>query len=266
MHDSRNVQPSPPRGSVDKALDILKAFQHKPSGLGISEVSRSTNLPKTTVHRLMNTLVQNRALERSGDSYRLGPLLFDLVAGTGGSAHANLISEVITPFLAALFEQTRHTVHLAYLDGSDVAYANKLFSTRGVDSPSSIGGRAPSHCTGVGKVLLAYNPTRADSILKGELTQWTPQTITDPQILSQELATIRIEGIAYDREEIQVGLSCIAAPVFGMENKAMAALSVSSPTKSFDPALLIPPLRRVTAAASKALRLAQSRTQPIPSI
>lgn len=251
------------RGSVDKAVDILRVFQDEPSGLGITEVARLAGLPKTTAHRLMNTLTSNGALERSGDTFRLGPLIFDLVSGSGSSDYANLISEVVTPFLASLFEQTRHTVHLAYLEGKDVAYANKLFSTQKVTSPSRIGGRAPSYCTGVGKALLAFNQPRAEIVMAGELIRWTPNTITDPDRLRMELATIRSEGIAYDREEISPGLSCVAIPVFGLENKAVAALSISSPSATFDPVALIPPLQRVAAAAGRALRSHQ-KTQSIP--
>lgn len=242
------------RGSVDKAVDILKVFQDQPSGLGITEVARLAGLPKTTAHRLTNTLTANGVLERSGDTYRLGPLLFVLVSGSGNSDRANVISEVATPFLAALFEQTRHTVHLAYLEGKDVAYANKLFSTQKVTSPSRIGGRAPSYCTGVGKALLAFNQARAETVLGGELIRWTPLTITDPEKLRMELATIRSEGIAYDREEISLGLSCVAAPIFGLENQAVAALSVSSPSATFDPGALIPPLQRIATAAGRAIR------------
>ena len=242
------------RGSVEKAIDILAAFQDHPSGLGVSEVARLTNLPKTTSHRLLNTLASRGALERSGDIFRLGPVIFDIVSSTGSSVRANLISEVVTPFLASLFEQTRHTVHLAYLEGKDVAYANKLFSTKRLNSPSRIGGRAPSYCTGVGKVLLAHDSARAKLVLKSELTAWTPHTITDPEALRAELLDIRSDGIAYDRQEISLGLSCVAAPVFGLENRAVAALSVSSPSETFAPDKLIPPLQRVAAAAGRAVR------------
>lgn len=242
------------RGSVEKAIDILSIFQNQPSGLGVSEVAKRANLPKTTAHRLLNTLQSCGALDRSGDTFRLGPLIFDLVSAEGNSKRANLISEIVTPFLAALFEQTRHTVHLAYLEGTDVAYANKLFSTKRLNSPSRIGGRAPSYCTGVGKVLLAYDPTHAELVLKSELTPWTPHTITDPKELEMELLNIRNDGIAFDRQEITLGLSCVAAPVFGLQNKAVAALSVSSPSETFDPTVLIPPLKRVAAAAGRAVR------------
>lgn len=242
------------RGSVEKALDILAAFQDHPSGLGISEVARIAQLPKTTTHRLMNTLAARGALERSGDIFRLGPTIFDIVQSTGNSIRANLISEVVTPFLASLFEQTRHTVHLAYLEGNDVAYANKLFSTKRLNSPSRIGGRAPSYCTGVGKVLLAHDESRAQVVLNRELTAWTPYTITEPDKLRAELTNIRADGIAFDRQEITLGLSCVAAPVFGVENRAVAALSISSPSERFAPEALIPPLKRVAAAASRAVK------------
>ena len=261
--DSLSASASQNRGSVEKAIDILVVFRNHPSGLGVSEVARLTKLPKTTSHRLLNTLAARGALERSGDVFRLGPVIFDIVSSTSGSIRANLISEVVTPFLASLFEQTRHTVHLAYFEGNDVAYANKLFSTKRLNSPSRIGGRAPSYCTGVGKVLLAHDSARAELVLSSELTPWTPYTITDPAELRSELLNIRAEGIAFDRQEISLGLSCVAAPVFGLENQAVAALSISSPSERFQPEALFPPLIRVANAAGRAVREHQKAEEMI---
>ena len=145
------------------------------------------------------------------------------------------MGETLTPFLAALFEQTRQTVHLAYLQGTEVVYVNKLFSARKVSAPSRIGGRAPAYCTGVGKAMLAWDMARADSVIKAGLTKWTPYTITDEKQFREELATVRRQGVAYDRQEITLGLSCVAASIFGRDSSPIAAMSVSGPASQFDP-------------------------------
>ncbi|MBV7281264.1 MULTISPECIES: IclR family transcriptional regulator [unclassified Corynebacterium] len=250
------------RGAVDKAMSLLRCFTtHDAMGIGLSELARRAELSKTTTHRLLGTLVDNDALERSGDVYRLGPLFFELITERS-SKHSELVSEQLTPYLAALFEHTRHTVHLAYLDSTEVVYVNKLFSARGVDAPSRIGGRAPAHCTGVGKAMLAFDEGATETVLASGLRGWTPFTITDPAQFKRELATIHDTGIAYDRQEITLGLNCVAAPIFGIHNVPQAAMSVSGPSDSFDPTRVLPPLRKICLAASRVVQQWQRKNRP----
>ncbi|GAA1471006.1 IclR family transcriptional regulator [Corynebacterium felinum] len=240
------------RSAVDKAFSLLRCFgEHDANGIGVSELARRAGMSKTTCHRLLATLVANGAVERAGDVYRLGPLCFELT-NTIGSLKKEVVGEVLTPYLAALFEQTRQTVHLAFLQGNQVVYVNKLFSIKRIPAPSRIGGSAPAYCTGVGKAILAWDYERTESVIKAGLSPWTEHTITDPEQFREELAQVRIDGVAYDREEITEGLSCVAAPIFGRNNTPIAAMSVSGPTLSFNPELHIPALRRTCKAAGRA--------------
>lgn len=246
------------RSSVDKAFSLIRAFTpDDAAGVGVSELARRAGLSKSTAHRLLATLVQNNAVQRASDVYRLGSLFTELNREET-TRHGELVSEVLTPFLAALFERSRNTVHLGYLVGTDVTYANKLFSVHGVATPSRIGGRVPGYATGVGKAIMAWDENLAEAAIHKGLSKWTPYTTTDPNKLREVLARVREEGVAYDREEISVGLSCVAAPVFGRGTVPVAAMSVSSPTDSFRPVEHITTLKRICAAASKAY-LAASR-------
>ena len=248
------------RSAIDKAFSLLRSFSAEDaSGVGVSELARRADLSKSTAHRILAALVENDAVERSGNVYRLGTLCYDLVSNPEDEYH-NTFSELLTPYLAALFEQTRHTVHLAYLYGNQVAYINKLFTTRRISSPSRIGGRAPAYCTGVGKAMLAWDQPRAKSVVESGLHPWTPYTITDPNEFWEELQRIRAEGFAYDNQEITLGLSCVAAPILGQNNVPVAALSVSGAYGVFRSSDFIGPLKRVSAAASKAV-LAVQRSQ-----
>lgn len=252
---------SDPRGSVDKAFSLLRAFEAGDAGgVGVSELARRTDLSKSTAHRLLATLVQNGAVQRAGEVYRLGPLFLELTQ-EDSTSHGQQVSEILTPFLAALFERTRMTVHLGYMVGTDVSYANKLHSVTGVPSPSRIGGRVPGYATGVGKAIMAWDEELAERAIEKGFSQWTPNTITDPHEFRRVLARVRDEGLAYDREEISIGLSCVAAPIFGRENVPVAAMSVSGPTATFRPEDHIPGLRRITAAASKAYIAATRQSQ-----
>lgn len=240
------------RSAVDKAFCLLRNFTPEDGvGVGVSELARRADLSKSTAHRLLMTLVANGAVQRAGGLYRLGSFFDELHAKSITPRH-ELVSEVLTPFLAALFERTRSTVHLAYLEGTQVVYANKLFSVQGISAPSRIGGRVPAYCTGVGKAIMAFDDDLIERAIVEGLPQWTEHTITDPDEFRQILARAREEGLAYDREENTVGLSCVAVPIFARDRLPVAAVSVSGPTGIFNANEHIPALRKISAAASRA--------------
>lgn len=241
-----------PRSSVDKALDLLWAVGADASvGVGVSELARQTGLSKSTAFRLLNALERNDAVERAGTNFRLGALFGD--PGEPSSfLESELLREVFTPFLSHVYEQTRQTVHLAMLVGTEVVYLNKLHGPRPVPSPSRIGGRCPAYCTGVGKALLAFDRAAAERVMAGEMPPWTPQTLTCPETLAVELATIRRRRIAYDTEELRAGLCCVAVPIIGPTGQAAAALSVSGRAGSFRPAAHVCTLQQTCLRAATA--------------
>jgi len=240
------------RAAVDKAISLLSAFgENAYSGIGVSELARRSEMSKSTAFRLLAMLIRNGVVEKSGTSYRLGSQLHTLTAQPDSPRHA-AIRDALTPFLADLYELTHETVHLAVLQGPDVIYLNKLYGHRTVSAPSRIGGRAPAHCTGVGKVLLAYDPVAREQLLSTELRAMTAATITDGSRLSLELDQVRKAGVARDHEEVATGLSCIAAPVI-VRGAAVAALSLSGSSDRFDPSSVEALLRRVCHAAGQSL-------------
>lgn len=245
-----------PRGAVDKAFDLLRAFgEDSNTGVGVSELARRAGMSKSTAHRLLATLVDNSAVQKADEMYRLGPI-FDNIRGPNPNVEGERVAELLTPFLAALFERTRQTVHLAYLVDTDVVYANKLFSVRSVGSPSRIGGRVPAYCTGVGKAIIAWDPDLIERAISRGLPQWTSHTITDPDDLRCVLEQVREDGVSYDHEEISEGLTCVAAPIFGRGRVPIAAMSVSGVVGEFNPADHKKTLLNVAAAAAKAYRRA----------
>ena len=243
--------------AIDKAFRIIRAFDRDDTqGMGVSELARRARLPKSTSHRVLSSLIENGAVQRVGDRYRLGPLFFDRGPTSLSTTH-ELVAETLTPFLAALFERTRCTVHLAYLDGADVVYANKLFSVTGVSAPSRIGGRVPGHCTGVGKAMMAYDESAIDLAISRGLVPWSEFSVTGPASLRAELAVVRQTGLAYDVEEATLGLSCVAAPVWGKGSVPGAAMSVSGPVDSFRPQDHVASLKKICESATRAFRKAQ---------
>ncbi|ADP82094.1 IclR family transcriptional regulator [Pseudofrankia inefficax] len=245
------------RTAVDKALSLLAALGgESPAGLGVTELGRRTGLTKSTAFRLLGVLLRNGVIERVGSNYRLSPALGELGGHADDPRHEWLCT-VLTPFLADLYELTHETVHLAVLDGLDVLYINKLYGHRPVRSPSRIGGRVPAHCTAVGKSLLAYDAQAIDAVAARSLAGLTAHTITDRNLLERHLCEVQRDGIAFDHEEALLGLTCVAAPVFGPAGRPVAAVSVAGATGRFDPRQHAAALRRICYAAGRALVAAQ---------
>jgi IclR family transcriptional regulator, KDG regulon repressor len=240
------------RAAIDKAFSLLSALGEYGSwGLGVSELARRAQLSKSTAFRVLGMLERNAMVERVGTKYRLGARLHEL----GKSVYApgqDRIRDLLLPFLADLYEMTRHTVHLASLHGTDVVYLAKLYGHRTVAAPSRIGARLPAHCTAVGKVLLAYDPAAATEALSTPLHRLTHHSICDADELAAELVRVRRDGVAVDHEESQPGLACVAAPVMGRYGRPLAAMSVCAPA-GIDMQPLTTSLRRVCASASQAM-------------
>lgn len=247
---------APPVSLLSRAAAIVGAFDVQSPVLGIGELSRRTGLPKSTVHRIVAELVGLRVMERqdsgpSGEGYRLGMWLFE--RGELVPQHRSL-SDAALPVMEDLREATRQRIHLAVLDGVDVVYV-EILGTGGLEVVSRTGGRLPAHATGVGKAILAYSSVATvRARIEAGLPRLTPRTICTPGGLTQELRKIRSVGMALDLEEAQLGVSCVAAPVFGADRKVAAGLSVTGATGSVDPGTLGPAVRTAAFTLSRVLR------------
>jgi DNA-binding IclR family transcriptional regulator len=143
------------------------------------------------------------------------------------------IGSIARPFLEELVRCRPETAHLVIRDGDQVVYIDKISGTktRSVGIVSYVGKRNPLHCTGVGKCILAYSSDDLiERILTGTLDRYTNNTITDPAELRLELEDIRKRGYSLDREEIEIGLKCVAAPIFGLRSQLIGAISLSCPS------------------------------------
>jgi DNA-binding IclR family transcriptional regulator len=216
---------------VDRVLDILEAFTIDTPELGVSDVSRATGLNKGTAHRLLSALERHRLVEQDQTSgrYHLGLRLWEL----GNHAVARLeLPGPAMPALHQLSAATGETAHLAVLDDADVLYIAKVESTRPLRIPSQVGRRLPPHCTAIGKTLLAWLPVpELEAVIRARgLSRYTPHTICDADVLRSELTLIRQRGFALDREELEQGLRCVAAPIRDRSAQVIAAVSVAGPS------------------------------------
>lgn len=220
---------------------IIGAFDAASPTLSLSQLTERTGLPKSTVHRMADQLVEFRWLERTTAGYRLGIRFFEV----GGlvSSRTNLRERAL-PFLQDLQSATHHSVHLGILEGRDVVILEKLWGHDSTSLPTRVGGRMPAHCTAAGKALLAFAPEQViEDIVAQGLDRRTGRTIVVPELFRQELATVRTAHWALETEENVPGLRCVAAPIRG-SGRAIAAVSVSGPVHKVDVSRIVPLVRR----------------------
>lgn len=242
-------------GVVDRLSEIFGAFDESHQRLTLAELTRRSGLPKSTVHRLVGDLRRLELLEHVDGHLQLGIRLFEL--GELVPRRRTLVDAAL-PYMTDLRAATGHTVHLAVLDEREVVYLHVLPGTTATRLPSRTGGRLPAHATGVGKAMLAFSPGAAvQAVLDGPLEKLSPYTITRPAFLARELRTIRGEGLAYDREESTIGVSCVAAPVLDADGFALAGLSVSGTTVGVDAKRLGPAVRTAALALGRAVSRAR---------
>ena len=214
--------------ALARALKLLMSLADAGRELSLTEISDALGWPKSTTHGVLATLRDYRFVEQSAlnGRYRLGVRLFEL----GQKAARNWgIRDIALPVMQRLNAQFGEMVQLATEDAGEVFYLEKIDSTHIIRIVSEIGARLPIHCSGLGKVLLAYRaPAEARSILmRNGMRRMTNNTITDPAQMETELSNIRKQGYALDNQEIMEGLRCVAAPIWNKNNEVKYAVSVS---------------------------------------
>ncbi len=217
--------------SLDRALDLLEALATTDE-LGVSDIAARTGLVPSTAHRLLGTLVARgyAAQNPSSGRYLIGYKLLELTSGL----HDRLarLRAAARPHLESIQRETGETTNLVVLEGRNVVYIESVAGTRSVRLFTEVGRAIPAHTAGSGKALLAWRaPGDVAALLGGEpLAASTSRTLTSLEALQDDFARIRRRGYATDNEEHELGVACVATPVFDHAGLALAAISVSGPT------------------------------------
>ncbi|MCR9088348.1 MAG: IclR family transcriptional regulator [Rhodobacteraceae bacterium] len=242
--------PPPGDGTVGKALGVLDRVASFGRPTRLAELQTVCGLPKATLYRLLQTLVSQGMLTHDPETqtYALGVRLVRL-------AHAAWTQSSLAPLarshLDRLSAETGETVHLAQLDGAHVLYVDKRNAKRPVDMFSQAGRVGPAYCTGVGKAMLAYaGAAELDRVLPQQsFHRFTQTTITDEATLRQELVQIHADGYAFDREEHEPGITCVAVPVLSPRGRLLGGLSLTGALTRCTLEGLTAELPKLTAAA-----------------
>ena len=182
--------------------------------------------------------------------YRIGNRLFE-ISSLAPIRHE--LREAVLPFLQDLHHASKTTVQLGVLAGTQILVVEKITGHRPMPMLSQAGGTIPAYCSGLGRAILAYSETATvDAVLGAGMPPRTPRTLTSAVAVLRELAAIPSRGWAVDREEGNIGVNCVAAPVFGPLGDVVAALSVTGPTPLVRADRIGPAVRLAAAAASRA--------------
>jgi len=211
--------------AVDRAARLLAEVVHSADPMTFTGLSAATGLAKSTTSRLLLALERNGLVRRDDHGRFLPGEMFVSFAWRGG-AEAGLVA-VAQPFLERLGKATGETINLGVASGGLVEQIAQVDSTYLIGGTNWVGMSVPLHCSALGKVLLAFGTAQ----LPAEWTERrTDKTITTEAALRADLAGVRGRGYAVTDEELEPGLSAVAAPVHGFDGAVVAALSVSAPT------------------------------------
>ena len=216
--------------SVDRTLTLLEVLSDCNDGLGITEISSLVNLHKSTVHRLLSTLIYKGYVVQDEESskYKITFKLFELGSK---KVHKLDLLEISRPYTKMLMESVNEVVHLIIREETDIVYIDKVEANNTISMASRIGKRNPMYCTATGKAILAYLPEEEIREVwnKSKIVKLTKKTNTDFILFKKELQEVKKNGYAIDDEENEIGVKCVGAPIFDMNGDVVAAISVTGP-------------------------------------
>ncbi len=213
--------------SVAKALQVMQLFSAAEPRLSVTEISRRLNMPKSTAHALLNTLLAGGFIEKVGrDLYALGTEVIVLTQKVRVNVE---VRDRAAPYLRELADQCGESVYLTIRDGDYVLYLYAIESSRRLIARTAIGDRAYLHSTGVGKAILAaLSQEECDDIIaRVGLPSVTRHTVGDPAALREVLDQTRARGYSCDNQENEMGNYCIGAALYDGSGAVLGACSVA---------------------------------------
>ena len=214
--------------AIDRALNVLECLAANGQGLTLVELARKTDIPKSTLYRIMSTLEARQCVtqDEERNTYQLGLHLMEL-------GHAFLdqssLFDAAEKHLERLAERLGESVYLGLLDEEEVLFVRKKESPKSAVLVRKIGQRAPVYCTATGLAIMAFRPdAETERILdKAHLKAHSPKTTTDRAVLAQKLRKVRNTGVAVVDGEYNPALLCVSSPVFDKEGTAVASLTAA---------------------------------------
>lgn len=213
--------------SVDRIFQLIEIVAASGDGMGITEMARNADLPKSTVHRIASALVEKNYLQKDEASgrYKLG---FRFIAIAGDYVDSLDLRSAASPYLHGLSAALGTTVHLAILRGDKAVYIEKIQPYTHTCMYSEIGKPIDLYCSALGKsLMLDFSSDRVEEYLRNtEFKQYTAFTL-DKDGLIEEVLSAKKTHLTRDNAEHENGVYCLATPVINYKNKVIAAISIS---------------------------------------
>lgn len=237
---------------LDRVTAVFDAFGELGESLGVSEIARRANLPKSTVSRIATDLVEQRFLDREGNKLCLGVRLFELGQTV---ERPRKVREAAFPLMRELRLATGRSIELAVLDRTDVVLVAVVRHGHAPGPLGRVGARRPAHMTALGKAMLAFSSEGViEESMRGRLDPRITRTFEEPSELLRRLAGTRKTHIAWERDECASGGASVASPILGHGSVPIAAISVTGSIEEIDVDRLGPLVR--AAAAKLGYRIA----------
>lgn len=256
---------------LERGLNILRLFKRARPSISPPEIARELVIPRSTVHRLVQTLEAMGFLRRleGGGAYALGPAVLTIGFEYLGSLD---IVQLSNPVLEQLRDATNCSTHLAVRNGTDVVYLSRHATRAGLTSNVSVGSALPAHGTVMGRVILADLTHEELAALYGDrpLPSFTEQTPTTLAALETLLAEDRQRGYAISASFFERGIVSVAAPVRDHAGRVVAAINAVAVDPALDVQFLHGRLKSEVCAAAAAVsamlgaRAVQAETTPAP--
>ena len=221
---------------IERMMKLLDVLAQHPDPVPLKQLALETGLHPSTAHRILGAMTQNGFVERSDAGvYRLGIRLLEL-----GSLVKSRISlrDTAMPYMLKLHAATGESVNLGIRAGDEIVYVERTSSGRSsVRVVHIVGARAPLHTTATGKLFLVEDGLEQvrDYARRTSLPPSTPASITTVGALEKELDRVRRHGVAFDLDEVESGVRCIAAGIRDNNGELIAGLSLSTPSERFNP-------------------------------
>lgn len=216
--------------AIDKAITVLDVISNCAAGVTSVELIEATKLNKMVINKILKTLLEREYVfyDQKSNRYTLGFKSLEL--GISSLVNVNIV-DVAIPFVKSLSNTLNETCFLGVYNSGNVVYLYKSEGNYAIHTSSNLGHMRPAYCTGLGRILLAHQAEEEiQRILCSPLPKYTQKTVTDSNQLSEILAKVRQENIAYDWEEVEEGLVCVASGIFNYSNDVVAAISIAGPS------------------------------------
>ncbi len=217
--------------SIDRAFLVLEAICS--ADMGVTDLASRVGMPKSTVARIVNTLLDIGAVERVGDTstYRIGPKIYSLA--TERSRVAGLVYRA-APHLRMLASELGEDAGLSVPDGNRIHYVAQEDADNNITVRDWTGTLLPLHVVPSGLVILAHWPSKQlSSYLQGDLARYTANTVTDPDLVRKRLKQVHEKRHAWGIEEFAEGISSVASPIYDRDSRILGAIHVHGPSYRF---------------------------------